>query len=65
VRWISTVALQTNLRDIDGAGEGANDNEGVRTVSGRHERLRGAHTLGRGHACLGGGALRPRGGAHA
>jgi hypothetical protein len=62
VRWISTVILQANLRGADGAGEGANGNEGARTVRGRHERLKGARTPGGGACTLGGGVyLTPKG----
>jgi hypothetical protein len=32
VRWISTVAFQTNLVDAHGGGEGTNNSEGAHTV---------------------------------
>jgi hypothetical protein len=50
VRWISTVALQANLRGIDGGGFGANSSEGrawireVRTPEGGPNALGGANT---------------------
>jgi hypothetical protein len=59
VRWISTVALQANLRGTNRAGEGVNDSEGACTNRGRHKCLRGARTP-RGRVCTLG-----RRGAHA